>query len=300
MATSWSPPGMTRHRRSLLAVLTTNLVLSIWASTKDPKDSRSWERVKIVNNTIREYFERVQQRKGLEANEAEELTRLRTRIRAISWSKVCFIDGTERVSQRYQKWGFSVLAVANDNNEIVLLHFSTSDGLIQTHTKNWHAEVLGHFDGPANSGTLPFVASSSLLAVALNRRPFVSELSWSPWTATNGRGMAAILSYLAGDKLRFRRVSIKNSDIVAGESLPGDKLFTLNVDEQDLNMCNDYVTAASFTGPLRWYDKVCTSHMSLRPLNGSTLTFDRSATIGFSLQQLPETRCTSSLCPRIP
>lgn len=300
MATSWSPPGMTRHRRSLLAVLTTNLVLSIWASTKDPKDSRSWERVKIVNNTIREYFERVQQHEGLEANEAEELTRLRTRIRAISWSKTCLIDGTQRDSRRLQKWGLSVLAVANDNNEIVLLHFFTSDSSIQTQTKNWQAEVLGHFRGPASSATLPFLASSSLLAVALNKRPFVSELSWSPWTATNGHGMFAIMSYLAGDKLRLRRVSINNSNIVAGESLPDNKLFTLDVDEQDLDLCNDPVTVASFTGPLRWYDKVCTSHMSLRPLNGLTLTFNRSATIGFSLRQLLETRCTSSLCPIIP
>lgn len=300
MAISWSPPGPARHRRSLLAVLTTNLVLSIWASTKDQKDPRSWERVMIVNNTAREYFERIQQHAGPEGSKSGETSRLRARIRAFSWSKACLMDGTKRDSQRYHKWGLSVLAVANDNNEIVLLHFFTSDGLIETHTKQWHAEVLGHFRGPASSGTLPFLAPSSLLAVALNRRPFVSELSWSPWIATNGRGMVAILSYLAGDKMRFGRVSIKNSEPVAGEFLAGNGLFTLEVDEQDLYLCNDHITAAVFTGPLRWYDKVCTSHMSLHRLEAQRLNFDRSATIDSLLRQRLEIRCTLSLYTMIP
>lgn len=267
VATSWSPPGPAKHRRSLLAVLTTNLILSVWASTKDPKDPRSWERVKVVNNTIRDYFERVQQHGAFKGPKAEELIRLRTRIRTFSWSKACFIDGTRRDAQRYQKWGLSVLAVANDNNEIVLLHFFTSGGLIQTHSKHWHAEVLGHFPGPPSSGTLPFLASSSLLATALHRRPFVSELSWSPWTATDDRRLFAILSYLVEDKLRFRRVSVKNSDMVAGASLGGNSLFTLDTDQQDLDLCNDHITAANFTGPLRWYDKVRKSYGFLRPLN---------------------------------
>lgn len=233
-------------------------MLSIWTSTKEPKDSRSWERVLIINNAIREYFGRTRQHRGFEKSEEEELTRVRTRIRAFSWSKASFLNGTKWDSKRYQKWGLSLLAVANDNNEIVLLHTFAHDGPIQTHTKQWHAEVLGHFCVPASSDTLPLLAPSSLLAKALHRRPFVSELSWSPWTATTGRGEVAFLSYLAGNQLRFRRVYIKKSENKAGESLAGNDLFTLDVDEHDLDLCNGHITEAIFTGPLQWYDKVCT------------------------------------------
>ena len=266
MAAFWSPPGPSKHRRSLLAVLTTNLILSIWASTKDPRDPRSWQRVMTVNDTIREYFERLQERGALDGINDNHSVRTRTRIRAFSWSKACFIEATARDSKRYQKWGLSVLAVANDNNEIVLLHIFDLDGYTQRNSQQCQADVLGHIRVPAGLGTLPYLAPYSLLATALDRRPFVSELSWSPWTATNDHGKVAILSYLVGNKLRARRVHLKNSKGQAGESLAGNSLFTLDIDEQDLDWRNDRITEAVFTGPLRWYDKVCASQLSLRSL----------------------------------
>ncbi|KAL8871130.1 MAG: hypothetical protein Q9174_002974, partial [Haloplaca sp. 1 TL-2023] len=46
---SWSHVGLAKHKRSALAILTTNHVLSLWASSSDPKVAASWERVLVVN-----------------------------------------------------------------------------------------------------------------------------------------------------------------------------------------------------------------------------------------------------------
>lgn len=48
-ALAWSPAGLAKHRRPALAVLTSNHVLSLWASNSDMAISSSWERVLIVN-----------------------------------------------------------------------------------------------------------------------------------------------------------------------------------------------------------------------------------------------------------
>lgn len=48
-ALAWSPLGLAKHKRPLLAVLTSNHLLSLWASTSDMTVAVSWERVFIVN-----------------------------------------------------------------------------------------------------------------------------------------------------------------------------------------------------------------------------------------------------------
>lgn len=50
---AWSPPGLAKHKRSVLAVLTSNHVLSLWASSSDMAVPESWERVCLVNDAIR-------------------------------------------------------------------------------------------------------------------------------------------------------------------------------------------------------------------------------------------------------
>jgi len=50
---AWSPPGLAKHKRSVLAVLTSNHVLSLWASNSDMAVPESWERVCLVNDAIK-------------------------------------------------------------------------------------------------------------------------------------------------------------------------------------------------------------------------------------------------------
>jgi len=55
-AIAWSPPGLAKHRKCALAVLTANLVLSMWATEGKPQDASSWNRRLIVNDALREYY----------------------------------------------------------------------------------------------------------------------------------------------------------------------------------------------------------------------------------------------------
>lgn len=41
---AWSPPGIAKHRRCALGVLTSSLVMSIWASEGKTDDEASWKR----------------------------------------------------------------------------------------------------------------------------------------------------------------------------------------------------------------------------------------------------------------
>lgn len=50
---AWSPPGLAKHKRSVLAVLTSNHVLSLWASASDMAVPESWERVCLVNDAVK-------------------------------------------------------------------------------------------------------------------------------------------------------------------------------------------------------------------------------------------------------
>lgn len=57
----WSSPGLAKHKRSLLAVLTSNHLLSLWASNSDMRLPESWERVLIVNYAAKiENLDRIQ------------------------------------------------------------------------------------------------------------------------------------------------------------------------------------------------------------------------------------------------
>ena len=48
---AWSSPGLALHRRSVLAVLTANHILSLWASESNIKDQASWKRVAILKES---------------------------------------------------------------------------------------------------------------------------------------------------------------------------------------------------------------------------------------------------------
>ena len=102
---SWSEPGLAKHCRSVLTVLTSNLVLSLWESVSDPGEASSWRRVLVVNNALWEYF--------TTSGASEGAIRKGKRIRAAAWAH------GSKISSR-QEYGH-ILAVTNDCREVILL-----------------------------------------------------------------------------------------------------------------------------------------------------------------------------------
>ncbi|RMZ77861.1 hypothetical protein DV738_g4094, partial [Chaetothyriales sp. CBS 135597] len=85
VALGWSPPGLGLHKRGVLAVLTSNLVLSLWESNGKPG---TWRRA---------------------------LVRRSQRIRAFTWLPPL-------IHAHAPKWGTHILVVVDDNSLLTYLH----------------------------------------------------------------------------------------------------------------------------------------------------------------------------------
>ena len=203
---SWSPSGLAKNRRSVLAVLTSNLILSFWASTSDPSVVASWKRVLVVNNCIRESRE-------LKSSLNDALTSTNTvlrqllRIRSAAWApliqrKSRYDETTlTRLSDLY------FVAVTTDDNSMLFLSVSspyTDDSMC------WDARVVRQYNFSDESSLartlLPrgvieeepesevhrrqalsdwkqkyLYHRGSLLLAALQTKCFIDGVSWGAW-----------------------------------------------------------------------------------------------------------------------
>lgn len=112
---SWSPLGIGVHKRQVLAVLTTNLLLSIWESTGTPG---SWRRTGVVNRYMI-HDEGVNQRRS-------------ARIRAYSWLPPLSPAGQHRKSTQY-------MVVGDDNGTVSVLRVQKS---VSHRTGGWDISRL--------------------------------------------------------------------------------------------------------------------------------------------------------------
>ncbi|MCJ1439212.1 hypothetical protein MMC27_008603 [Xylographa pallens] len=177
-AVAWSPTGLAKHKRSVLTVLTSNLLLSLWDPGPNPSEVSSWSRATIVNKYLQAY---------LESDDASpDLTRKRRRIRSMCWAEKLPKD-----AQAVQVYG-ELIAVLNDNHEVIVFNVSSPYTCKQ---EGWAAEVLSHY---------------SITSESQNLHPSDHEIIWSPW-ATNSDTVNALLSCKIGADHSMFRVSIKTS-----------------------------------------------------------------------------------------
>ncbi|MCJ1404488.1 hypothetical protein MMC11_007714 [Xylographa trunciseda] len=181
VAIAWSPVGLARNKRPVLAVLTSNLLLSIWDPGPSPSEASSWTRATIINDNLETYF------KLYEA--PPDVLRKRRRVRTICWA-----EGLPRDVTTAQKCE-QLLAVLNDNNEIVIFDVSSPYTCRQ---EGWTAEILSHKSITSRSHKLH---SSG------------HEIAWSSWT-TKRDAVDALVSCKIGVDYTIFRISIKTSMVV--------------------------------------------------------------------------------------
>lgn len=156
-ALAWSPPGLSKHRRSVLAVLTSNLILSLWASDSTPTDLGSWKRVLVVNKIL------------------SLGSRLQQRIRSMAWAPTnphC-VDRQTPFSRH--KWGIPLIAIADDSNRFYILTISSP---FAGQSFAWKAEVLYRKDSPESKSSDD---RPSLLNTALNANHFIDRIQFGTW-----------------------------------------------------------------------------------------------------------------------
>ena len=145
---AWSPPGLAKHKRSVLAVLTSNLLLSLWAPGGDPTDSENWERVLLIDHI---------------------------RIRSMAWAPTDAPNVEFQTPLSTRKWGTPLLITGNDSNQ---MSFYIITSPFTSVMKSWDYLTLG-------CETIPPVYKvndrPSLLRDALNTRHFIDYLAFGDW-----------------------------------------------------------------------------------------------------------------------
>lgn len=156
-ALAWSPPGLAKHGRSVLAVLTSNLILSFWASDSNPTEQDSWKRVLVVNKAL------------------SSGSRFQQRIRSMAWAPMNPRHVDRRTPFSGKKWGIPLIAVADDSNGLYILKIS-SPFIGQSFA--WDVEVLRRNSIPMHnrSNNRP-----SLLSLAMNANQFVDHIEFGTW-----------------------------------------------------------------------------------------------------------------------
>lgn len=167
-ALAWSSPGLARHSRPALAVLTTDHVLSIWVSAFDVAASASWDRALVINNSKSSFG----------------------RVRSMSW--VPFRpDMLKSAQDPLKRWkmGVHVLVLGLEAGKVVFLNirntFSQDEGEWQNGTLHQidlnGDEALQYRQDVDDSRLITRPSGYSLFADAMKTLQFIENIELSPW-----------------------------------------------------------------------------------------------------------------------
>ena len=190
VALAWSSPGLAKNKRPVLAVLTSNHLLSLWASNSDMKNPASWGRVFIINTTVR---------RSLELLPANAPSRLQSeslekphllRIRCMAWAPLLDandvrpFDDSSRVSRmefdQDQSTGHDastvnleaqslpaeisltmetqLLAIANDCGQVYVVRVSSP---YTNYSNLWGADMIAQYSSPNPPSLASLVSQES-------------------------------------------------------------------------------------------------------------------------------------------
>lgn len=224
---AWAPPGLAKYKRCVLGVLTSNYVLSLWAPLAMPKESASWSRVLVLNNTLRQNFRRL----NSSSSKTDTTWRLRSRVKAFSWSPP-FRDIPDKIATSTIHRQF--LAIANDFNEIVVLRVDRASGLGSTEPNALSARVV-----------LSFTASVShrepVYGDVLTPTSIIDHVAWGPWWTDSNNIHYSKIAYIVRSQLQIRECKL---------SFAGEKP-SLEMSDEDAFIEGCHIGPLSWTGTVR-------------------------------------------------
>lgn len=160
-ALSWSEAAIGRHRRYVLAVLTTNLILSIWETNGE---EGGWARVLVVNDALEDYLRNLAH--------GEELQR-RKRVRTFEWNPRDKFEVPGLPDDLLEAKGLSLLAITNDSDEVICIRLQRR-GFLALQNTPWQAEAFSHVPLTRPPDRRPF-EPDSLFAEAMA----TGSLTWN-------------------------------------------------------------------------------------------------------------------------
>ena len=252
VALAWSPPGLSKFRRCVLAVLTSNLLVSLY----EPVGFQGkWTRVSIVNSALGNHFRSFIQ---------DEDTHLRkSNIRSFAWSPPLKLTATEHTATPYavlpaeSRWGWHLLSVANDDNDVIFLRIQRSISEIGT---PYDASVLSVTPLHDPAGNYSQLQPSSIFATILKSKVKILSMSWGPWLhapVENQKDSAS--GYLAvtyGTTLKVIQLDINMLSHRQGTN-PRTELKLEATSKENTPVCDQDLGEYHFSGPLAWLHTVC-------------------------------------------
>ncbi|KGO48126.1 Transcription factor IIIC, putative zinc-finger [Penicillium expansum] len=245
---AWSPAGLGKYRRSVLAVLTSNLVLSLWEPIGLKKQ---WTRVAVANHV---FWSQLQPSQDPNSHAFRKVN-----IRSFTWCESLKPStptaGSSFLHSHESRWGIPLLTVVNDFNEVMVVQVRRSDPT-NSPCNPYDLRILAlHSLTNPETKDSPF-CSGSLFEKAVKERQRTTALCCGPWqtssaTSPGNFGCAvAMIAAVCGTQLRLIKL-----EVTLGSSLgETSQQYTLATDliEHPLDQLNEKWAYHNITGPLRW------------------------------------------------
>lgn len=251
IAIAWSSPGLAKYRRCALAVLTSNLILSIWSAEGKLQEETSWNRRLLINDSLIDHFtDSVATNTSHVTSNPEEQLRLRTRIRAFTWApSLPTILNTMGTQTSY---GQQYLALANDDNQLIFLGVDSPTSTLGQ-SLDWKAKVLTHISLASEAEST--FTDPLFFDDLMKQQRFISHVAWSPWTKRDGCYQSVVV-YATNENVRGRLVAHTNNRI----TLCAEVVYS------DMNLRHN--------GPMSWCPRVGDDNkLTLALFTSSGLTY---------------------------
>ncbi|EXJ57552.1 hypothetical protein A1O7_07900 [Cladophialophora yegresii CBS 114405] len=161
---AWSPAGLGVYRRSVLTILTSNLVLSLWETTGR---FGVWQRTAVVNQHLSMH----------NINETGDNTRCQHRVRAFAW-----LPSFPSVAE--SMWGRQLLAVADDSYTISVYHVSKRGAV----DGQWSFRLLTQYMIPGTQRLKSNTTRMQSLRTILTQSSPISSLEATAWQGEGDLG----------------------------------------------------------------------------------------------------------------
>ncbi|KAF1816035.1 hypothetical protein P152DRAFT_454282 [Eremomyces bilateralis CBS 781.70] len=214
LRTEWSPLGLGQYRRSVLAVLTSNQVLSIWASTGSRNNASNWKRMVVVNHALKNYFPRSPSRESFSSHERIkfELAFKRQRIRSFTWCKPAYLPLTRTYDpstiSNDTSWGENLLVLSNENLEVIVARVQAIHD-IKSGEPTWITTILHHFSVASN---IESTQKNLLFEDYTQNRPYVTNLTISDWSAPKQGFIEASLAFSSVEGVHIKKLRLSRND----------------------------------------------------------------------------------------
>lgn len=245
---AWSSQGLGLHRRCVLAVLTSNLLLSLYEADGQ---RRSWSRVCVVNKALEKHFESQDGPKSIR----------KSRIRSFAWCAPLKNDAPGGSDGADVRWGEQLLTVTTDSNNVVLLRVKRNHSTGKVLDWRYSIDVIDSLQLENLDNNCSRIPKGSLWADAWISKAKILHVSCGPWSRVLEKqdrpkdstlGSQAMLALVLGGSLHLVNVKV-NMGFEDGSTASVEGQLTHNTTVISF----ERFKSINFTGPLQWISIVC-------------------------------------------